>query len=56
MSAFREALQSGGHGEWIVEASTASGEVRLRKVQERKSDVRLEIAADAEDTLVLQAA
>ena len=56
MSAFREALKSGGHGEWIVETFTASGEVTLRKVEERKVDVRLVTRAEVGDSIVLTAA
>jgi hypothetical protein len=56
MSAFREALQSGGHGEWIVETFTAAGDVRLRKVDERKVDPRLAVPEEAEHRVLLQAA
>ena len=56
MSAFREALKSGGHGEWIIEAFTASGEVTLRKVEERTIDVRLVTRAEVDDSIVLTAA
>lgn len=56
MSAFREALKSGGHGEWIIEAFTASGEVTLRKVEELTTDVRLVTRAKVDDSIVLTAA
>jgi hypothetical protein len=56
MSAFREALRSGGHGEWIVETFTASGEVTLRKVEERTIDARLVTPAAGDDRIVLKAA
>jgi len=55
MSAFREALKSGGHGEWIIEAFTASGEVTLRRVEER-TDVRSVTRAEVDDSIVLTAA
>lgn len=55
MSAFREALKSGGHGEWIIETFTASGEVTLRKVEERKIDLRLVPRAEVDDSIVLKA-
>jgi hypothetical protein len=35
MSPFREALKAAGHGEWVIEMISASGEVRLRKINER---------------------
>jgi hypothetical protein len=56
MSAFREALKSGGHGEWIIETSTASGEVTLRKVDERRIDVRVEAPAAVDDRIDLKSA
>ena len=34
MSPFREALKAAGHGEWVIEMISASGEVRLRKINE----------------------
>ena len=55
MSAFREALKSGGHGEWIIETFTASGEVSLRKVDERRIDLRLVPRAEVDDSIVLKA-
>ena len=57
MSAFREALKSGGHGEWIIETLSASGEVRLRKVEDRRLvDLRFVMAEEAEDRVLLRAA
>ena len=55
MSAFREALKSGGHGEWRIEF-TASGEVSLRKIEEPKSDVRSVTPAEVEDSIAMQTA
>jgi len=49
MSAFREALKAGGHGEWIIETGSPSGEVRLRKVNERAADAEFVIAAPTPD-------
>lgn len=56
MSAFREALKSGGHGEWIIETFTASGEVSLRQVEERRIDLRLVPRAELDDSIVLKTA
>ena len=55
MSPFREALKAAGHGEWVIE-TTASGEVRLRKINERTLEVHLAILASTEDGIVLKAA
>jgi hypothetical protein len=44
MSPFREALKAAGHGEWVIEMISASGEVRLRKINERALEVHLAIA------------
>ena len=41
MSPFREALKAAGHGEWVIEMISASGEVRLRKINERALEVHL---------------
>ena len=43
MSPFREALKAAGHGEWVIEMISASGEVRLRKINERALEVHLAI-------------
>ena len=56
MSPFREALKAAGHGEWVIEMISASGEVRLRKINERALEVHLAIAPSTEDGIVLQAA
>jgi hypothetical protein len=56
MSPFREALKAAGHGEWVVEMILASGEVRLRKINERAPDVHLAIAPSTEDGIILTAA
>jgi hypothetical protein len=56
MSAFREALKSAGHGEWIIEAFTTSGEVTLRKIDERKIAVRLVTRAEVDDSIASRAA
>ena len=55
MSPFREALKAAGHGEWVIEMISASGEVRLRKMNERALEVQLAIPA-SEDGIVLKAA
>ena len=55
MSPFREALKAAGQGEWVVEAISTSGEVRLRTVKERVQDVRL-ATAPSEDGIVIKAA
>ena len=44
MSPFREALKAAGHGEWVIEMISASGEVRLRKINEWALEVPLAIA------------
>ena len=44
MSPFREALRAAGHGEWVIEMISASGEVRLRKINEGALEVQLAIA------------
>lgn len=56
MSAFREALKAAGHGEWVIEVIPASGEVRLRKINERTPKGHLPIAPSTEDGIVLKAA
>jgi hypothetical protein len=57
MSPFREALKAAGHGEWVIEMISASGEVRLRKINERALEVHAAIAlSTTEDGIVLRAA
>jgi hypothetical protein len=64
MSPFREALKAAGHGEWVIEMISASGEVRLRKINECALEVHLAlapsvhlaIAPSTEDGIVLTAA
>jgi hypothetical protein len=64
MSPFREALKAAGHGEWVIETISASGEVRLRKVDECALEahlaiapsVHLAIAPSTEDAIVVSAA
>ena len=56
MSPFREALKATGHGEWVIEMISASGEVALRKIYERALEVHLAIAPSTEDGIVLKAA
>ena len=56
MSPFREALKAAGHGEWVIETISASGEVRLRKINGRALEVHLAIPASTEDDIVLKAA
>jgi hypothetical protein len=58
MSPFREALKAAGHGEWVIEMISASGEVRLRKINERELEVHLAIVIvpSTEDGIVLKAA
>ena len=56
MSPFREALKAAGHGEWVIEIISASGEVRLRKINECAPVVYLPIAPSTEDGIVLKAA
>jgi hypothetical protein len=56
MSPFREALKAAGHGEWVIETISASGEVRLRKINERALEVHLAVPASTEDGIVLKAA
>ena len=56
MSPFREALKAAGHGEWVIETISASGEVRLRKINEPALEIHLAIPASTEDGIVLQAA
>jgi hypothetical protein len=56
MSPFREALKATGHGEWVIETISASGEVRLRKINERTPEVHLESVASREEGIVLEAA
>jgi hypothetical protein len=50
MSPFREALKAAGHGEWIIEMISESGEVRLRKINERALEVHLAIALHRQRT------
>jgi hypothetical protein len=64
MSPFREALKVAGHGEWIVDAISTSGDVSLRKIKERGLEVRLPIGpsevrlaiAPFEDGIAIKAA
>ena len=56
MSPFREALKAAGHGEWVIETISASGEVRLRKITERALEIHLAIPASTADSIVLKAA
>jgi hypothetical protein len=56
MSPFREALKAAGHGEWVIEMISPSGEVRLRRINERTLEVHLDIAPSTEDGTVLKAA
>jgi hypothetical protein len=58
MSPFREALKAAGHGEWVIEMISASGEVRLRKINERELEVHtaIVIVPSTEDGIVLKAA
>ena len=56
MSPFREALKAAGHGEWVIETISASGEVRLRKINERALEVHLAILASTEDGVLKAAA
>ena len=55
MSPFREALKAAGHGEWVIETISASGEVRLRKINDRAPDVQLAVAPLTLDDIVLKA-
>jgi hypothetical protein len=56
MSPFREALKAAGHGEWVIEMISDSGEVRLRKINERTPEVHSAIAPSTEDGVVLKVA
>jgi hypothetical protein len=56
MSPFREALKAAGHGEWVIDAISASGEVRLRKINERALEVDLAIPPSTRDSIALKAA
>jgi hypothetical protein len=55
MSPFRDALKAAGHGEWVIETIPASGEVRLRKINDRALEVHVAIAPSTEDGTVLKA-
>jgi hypothetical protein len=55
MSPFREALKAADHGEWVIEMISASGDVRLRKINERALEVYLAIAS-TQDGIILKAA
>lgn len=54
MSPFREALKAAGYGEWVIERISASGDVRLRKINERALEVG--DSSSTEDGIVLKAA